>query len=137
MFFQIHEAKPCLLANRTGRAVAKCRVLLRPGSAFHRLIDTTRSLVPADPVLGSIFHGSAVQALVNRRGRGYINAMSRTPIAIIAGLAGFALYVAAAMIISDYVFAWHWTVQVIYFVIAGTLWVLPMRWLMFWGAGMR
>jgi hypothetical protein len=63
--------------------------------------------------------------------------MSRAPIAIIVGLAGFALYVAAVMILSDTVFAWHWALQAVYFVIAGTLWVFPIRWLMFWGAGQR
>ena len=94
--------------------------------------------MPAQPCgIGSIFHGVAVQALANSNGCRYIRLMSRIPIAIIAGLVGFALYVAAVMLISDFVFAWHWALQAVYFVIAGTLWVLPMRWLMFWGAGMR
>ena len=63
--------------------------------------------------------------------------MSRIPIAIIAGLVGFALYVATVMILADYVLAWHWTIQAVYFITAGTLWVFPIRWLMFWGAGQR
>ena len=63
--------------------------------------------------------------------------MPRVPIAIIAGLIGFALYVAAVMIIADTVLTWHWAFQAMYFVLAGSLWVFPIRWLMFWGAGQR
>jgi len=32
------------------------------------------------------------------------------------------------------VLGWHWLLQIPYFVLAGTLWVLPARWLMFWAA---
>ncbi len=75
--------------------------------------------------------------LVNFLSRSYMWDMSRVPVAIIAGLVGFALYVAGVMLLGDYVVQWHWTLQAVFFVVAGTLWVLPARWLMFWGAGMR
>jgi hypothetical protein len=63
--------------------------------------------------------------------------MSRIPIAIVAGLVGLALYIAAAMVLADDVLGWHWALAALYFVIAGSLWVLPMRWLMLWAAGQR
>jgi len=59
----------------------------------------------------------------------------RTLIATVAGLLGFALYVMAAVALADRVPA-YWPVQALYFVAAGTLWVIPARWLMLWAAGM-
>jgi len=59
----------------------------------------------------------------------------RTLIATAAGLAGFALYVMAAVTLADFLPAF-WPVQAAYFVAAGTLWVIPARWLMLWAAGM-
>ena len=67
----------------------------------------------------------------------YISAMSRVPIAIAAGLIGFFGYVAAVIVVADTVQTMHWAVQAVYFVLAGTLWALPIRWLMFWSVGQR
>jgi hypothetical protein len=63
--------------------------------------------------------------------------MRRSTIATVAGLAGFGLYIAVAMIVADHVLPLHWTVQVAYFIIAGVAWVMPIRWLMLWGAHKR
>lgn len=63
--------------------------------------------------------------------------MSRIPIAIAAGLIGFVAYVAAVIIVADTVQTLHWAIQATYFVLAGTLWALPVRWLMFWSVGQR
>ena len=63
--------------------------------------------------------------------------MSRIPIATIAGLVGFSLYIALAMILADPVLQLHWLVQALYFVIVGSVWVMPIRWLMLWAAHKR
>jgi hypothetical protein len=63
--------------------------------------------------------------------------MNRIPLAIIMGLIGFVGYVAAVLLIADFVVTLHWTLQAIYFVIAGSIWVLPMRWLMLWSVHQR
>ncbi len=63
--------------------------------------------------------------------------MSRTPIAVIGGLLGFFFYVAAVLALGDSVLKLHWALQAVYFVLAGSLWVFPVRWLMLWAAGRR
>jgi hypothetical protein len=63
--------------------------------------------------------------------------MSRSLIALIAGIAGFFVYIVVALAIADIVLTMHWAVQAIYFVAAGSLWVLPVRWLMYWSVGKR
>lgn len=68
-----------------------------------------------------------------RKGSG----MGRIWIATLAGLAGFCLYVVAAVTLADRVHGLHWAVSALYFLLAGVLWVLPARWLMYWAAGKR
>jgi hypothetical protein len=63
--------------------------------------------------------------------------MSRILIAIAAGLIGFCAYVVTAIVIADTVQTMHWAIQAVYFVLAGTIWALPVRWLMFWSVGQR
>ncbi|WP_198377832.1 DUF2842 domain-containing protein [Neoroseomonas rubea] len=58
--------------------------------------------------------------------------MSRTPIAILAGLAGFFLYVLLVLLAADHVRALHWTVELLFFAVAGVAWVWPARALMVW-----
>jgi hypothetical protein len=60
--------------------------------------------------------------------------MSRILLAVPAFLIGFTAYVAAAVVLADHVLLLHWTVQAIYFVVAGIAWVWPARALMFWAA---
>jgi hypothetical protein len=60
--------------------------------------------------------------------------MPRIPIAVLAFLIGFSLYVAAAVVLADRLTGMNWLIQAVYFLIAGVLWTLPTRWLMFWAA---
>ena len=63
--------------------------------------------------------------------------MSRVPVAVVGGILGLAAYVVAAATLADHVVRAHWVVQALFFVVAGSLWVLPVRWLMLWAARMR
>jgi hypothetical protein len=60
--------------------------------------------------------------------------MSRVPVAVIAGILGFLLYVAAAVALADVVLPHHWTLHVLYFTVAGVAWVWPASRLMYWAA---
>lgn len=60
--------------------------------------------------------------------------MSRTAIAVPLGLLGFLLYVGAVVALADHVLAMHWTVQAVYFVVAGVAWAWPAQRLMYWAA---
>jgi hypothetical protein len=62
--------------------------------------------------------------------------MARPAIATLLGLLGFAVYVIVAVALADRITR-QWAVQLGYFVLAGTLWVLPARWLMLWAAHRR
>ncbi len=66
--------------------------------------------------------------------RGHIGGMSRIPIAVLVFLAGFTAYIAAAVVLADHVLKLHWTVQAVYFLVAGTVWAWPTRALMVWAA---
>lgn len=57
---------------------------------------------------------------------------SRALLATLIGVTGFLLYVGAAVTLADHVLPLHWTLQVLYFVIAGMAWTVPARWLMVW-----
>ena len=63
--------------------------------------------------------------------------MSRIPLAVLAFLIGFSAYVAAVVALADHVLRLHWTVQAVYFVVAGVAWAWPARALMFWAARHR
>ena len=63
--------------------------------------------------------------------------MSRIPFAVLVFLVGFAAYVGAAVVLADQVLVLHWTVQALYFVVAGVAWAWPARALMFWAARQR
>ena len=60
--------------------------------------------------------------------------MSRIPVAVLVFLVGFVAYVAVAVVLADVVLGLHWTVQALYFVVAGVAWAWPTRALMFWAA---
>jgi NhaP-type Na+/H+ and K+/H+ antiporter len=60
--------------------------------------------------------------------------MSRIPIAVAAFLIGFSLYVTVAVVLADRLTGLNWLLQAVYFLIAGILWTVPTRWLMFWAA---
>lgn len=63
--------------------------------------------------------------------------MVRIVVASLAGLLGFAFYVAEAVRLADRLHGSHWTLQLLYFALAGVLWVIPARWLMLWAARRR
>ena len=62
--------------------------------------------------------------------------MSRPLIASIAGIAFVVAYIAVAITLPD-VLPGHWAVQAVYFLLAGVVWVFPIRWLMLWSVGKR
>jgi hypothetical protein len=64
-------------------------------------------------------------------------AMTRILVACLAGVVGFCLYVMMAVALADRLDGQHWAVSVLYFAVAGVLWVIPVRWLMYWAAGKR
>ncbi len=63
--------------------------------------------------------------------------MSRVPIAALAGLCFIVAWIAGAAVLADLVFRLPFAVQVLYFAVAGFVWVFPVRWLMLWAAGQR
>jgi hypothetical protein len=63
--------------------------------------------------------------------------MPRILIATLAGIVGLALYIMAAVAAADLLGPMHWATQLGYFVVAGSIWVFPVRWLMLWAAGQR
>jgi hypothetical protein len=65
---------------------------------------------------------------------GHMARMPRPMIALLLGVAGFALYVGAVVALADFVLPLHWTIQFAYFLVAGLAWVPPARALMFWAA---
>ena len=67
----------------------------------------------------------------------YITVMNRVPLAVIGGILGLFVYLAAATVLADSVVRLHWTIQALYFVIAGMAWVGPVRWLMLWSVHRR
>ena len=61
--------------------------------------------------------------------------MSRAPAALLIGLVGFAAYLAVVLALSDFVLRMHWTVQLIYFALAGVVWAWPAMRLIYWSGG--
>lgn len=60
--------------------------------------------------------------------------MSRTAIATIAGILGLTGYLIAVLVIGDHVQKLHWAIQAGFYTLAGLVWVLPVRSLMYWAA---
>jgi membrane protein implicated in regulation of membrane protease activity len=56
----------------------------------------------------------------------------RKAIGALAILAFMAMYIAVAAVIGDRVAKEHWAIQLVFFPIAGLLWVLPLRPLLRW-----
>ena len=63
--------------------------------------------------------------------------MSRTMIAFIAGVIFVAAYMVAAVVLPEHLPRLHWSLEALYWCVAGILWVFPVRWLMLWAAGRR
>jgi hypothetical protein len=62
---------------------------------------------------------------------------ARIAIALLAGVLGLLLWLAAAVALADHVIGLHWVVQAAYFVLAGIAWAFPARALILWAAGGR
>jgi hypothetical protein len=60
--------------------------------------------------------------------------MSRTPVALAAGLAGFAAYLAIAVVLADRIIGLGWAAEAAYYLAAGLLWIVPAYFLMRWAA---
>ena len=67
----------------------------------------------------------------------YAVRMSRGPIATVAGLLFVFVYMIAAITLPDLVPRLHWTLEALYWLVAGVVWVFPVRWLMLWSVGKR
>lgn len=80
---------------------------------------------------------SPVQSLVPWRMISYPEAMSRPAAATIAGILFVFVYIVAIVMIPDLLGRMHWAAEAVYWLVAGLLWVLPVRWLMFWSVGKR
>ncbi|MBO1073605.1 DUF2842 domain-containing protein [Roseomonas marmotae] len=63
--------------------------------------------------------------------------MSRKPLALLIGFVGLLLYLFLVLWIGDWVQRLHWLLQIPFYVLAGFIWVFPVRALMFWAAGRR
>ncbi|WP_073139280.1 DUF2842 domain-containing protein [Muricoccus roseus] len=72
--------------------------------------------------------------MARRRECGTSTGMSRVPVATIAGILGFLLYIGAVVALADLVLPHHWLLQVAYFTVAGMAWVWPVGRLMRWAA---
>jgi Protein of unknown function (DUF2842) len=62
---------------------------------------------------------------------------SRVPVAVLAGLLFFLAWVVGSVSLADRLGDVHWSVRAAYFVVAGFVWVFPVRWLMLWAVRMR
>ncbi|MFZ6761549.1 DUF2842 domain-containing protein [Roseomonas sp. KE0001] len=60
--------------------------------------------------------------------------MPRILLATLLGLAGLLLYLGLVLWLGDRVQRLHWTLQLVFYVLAGFVWVFPIRRLMFWAA---
>lgn len=58
----------------------------------------------------------------------------RAGLAILAGLAGFLLYLGLVLRVGDWAAHWHWAPQFAFYAAAGIAWVWPARRLMVWAA---
>ena len=63
--------------------------------------------------------------------------MSRPTVATITGLLFVTLYIVAAITIRDAVGPMHWAIQLLYWCIAGVIWVFPIWYLMLWSVYKR
>ncbi|MBB5690552.1 DUF2842 domain-containing protein [Roseomonas alkaliterrae] len=58
--------------------------------------------------------------------------MSRRSIALLAGTGGFLAYVVLVLLLADHVLGLHWTLEFLFFAVAGIAWVWPAKWLIAW-----
>ena len=76
-----------------------------------------------------------MRGIAGSQARRYLHRMSRTAIATLAGIFGLTAYLIAVLVIGDHVQTLHWAIQAVFYTIAGLVWVLPIRSLMYWSVG--
>ena len=62
--------------------------------------------------------------------------MTRPVAATLMGITFIIAYIVACVTIVD-ALPEHWIIRALYFMVAGVLWVLPVRWLMLWSVHRR
>ncbi len=62
--------------------------------------------------------------------------LSRPFAAALMGVVFIIVYICVAITVPD-LLPHHWAVQAVYFLVAGVVWVFPVRWLMLWSVGKR
>ncbi len=62
--------------------------------------------------------------------------MSRPTAAALMGVAFVIAYIAAAVTLAD-LLPGYWWLTALYFLVAGVVWVFPVRWLMLWSVHKR
>ena len=62
--------------------------------------------------------------------------MSRPLVASLGGIVFILVYIVVATMLPD-VLPHYWPFQAVYFLVAGIVWVFPIRWLMLWSVGKR
>ena len=63
--------------------------------------------------------------------------MSRPAIATVAGVLFIIAYIVAAITLPDLAPRLHWSLEALYWCVAGIVWVFPVRWLMLWSVHKR
>ncbi len=62
--------------------------------------------------------------------------MTRPVAATLMGIVFIIAYIAGSVTLVD-VLPDHWAVQAVYFLVAGFVWVVPVRWLLLWSVHKR
>lgn len=62
---------------------------------------------------------------------------ARPRIAAVAGVAFVLAYIALAITVPDWTGRLYWPVEALYWLVAGIVWVFPIRWLLLWSVGKR
>jgi hypothetical protein len=63
--------------------------------------------------------------------------MSRGPLALLLGAVFFIGYIAVAVALADHVIPLHWSIELLYYTVAGLAWTWPAARLMRWGLRTR
>jgi hypothetical protein len=63
--------------------------------------------------------------------------MSRTSLALLVGSLGLLLYLGLVLWAGDWVQQQHWALQALFYVLAGFVWVFPVRSLIIWAVAAR
>lgn len=62
---------------------------------------------------------------------------ARPRIAAAAGIAFMLAYIVLAITVPDWTGRLPWPLEAVYWLVAGVLWVIPVRWLLLWSVGKR